>query len=327
MKKWLLNWCNEHWYTRRPSRWLLQPFALVYQAITALRRYYLQRFRQQTFSVPIIVVGNISVGGVGKTPFVIALADQLKARGLRVGIVSRGYGASVRDFPYEVQRHDTAVWVGDEPLLLARRTACPVVIAPDRVQAVQYLLAHHQSQVIISDDGLQHYKMGRAVEIVVMDGVRGLGNALCLPAGPLREGAYRLSEVDFIVVNGGTWPNGYRMDLQSGRLTQLTHGVTIDVAQFKAPVAAIAAIGHPKRFFNTLDALGLRYNAYPFPDHYAFKPDDLCLAEACVVMTEKDAVKCQPFAHDAMYYLPVDAMVSDAFWQALWSHEKLKGCV
>ena len=313
------------WYTRQPHRWLLLPFAWVYQAITVIRRHYLQRTCQQTFSVPIIVVGNISVGGVGKTPLVIALAQKLQAQGIRVGIVSRGYGASVASFPHEVNTHDTATLVGDEPLLLAKRTGCPVVIAPDRVQAVQYLLAKHQSQVVISDDGLQHYKMGRAIEIAVIDGVRGLGNGLCLPAGPLRESACRLTEVDFIVVNGGTWPNGYRMDLQPGRLTKLTHGDTIDLAELSGPVAAVAAIGHPQRFFTTLQVLGVQFNAYPFADHYAFQADDLRLPEQTVVMTEKDAVKCQSFALDSMYYLPVDAMVSDAFWQALWSHEQLKG--
>lgn len=313
------------WYTRQPCRWFLLPFAWVYQIITKMRRYYLQRFRQQTFPVPIIVVGNISVGGVGKTPLVVALAEKLKAKGLRVGIVSRGYGAAMASFPYEVSPDDTAAQVGDEPLLLAKRTGCPVVIAPQRVQAVQFLLDSHQSQVVISDDGLQHYKMGRAIEIAVIDGVRGLGNGLCLPAGPLRERASRLSEVDFIVVNGGTWPNGYRMDLQPGRLTQLTHGNTIDLSVLSGSVAAVAAIGHPQRFFDTLHALGVRFNAYPFPDHYAFRADDLCLTEQTVVMTEKDAVKCQPFALDAMYYLPVEAMLSDAFWQALWSHKQLKG--
>jgi tetraacyldisaccharide 4'-kinase len=323
MKKWLLN-C---WYTRQSSRWLLFPLSLVYQSIAVSRRYYLQRFRQQIFSVPIIVVGNISVGGAGKTPLVIALAEKLKARGLRVGIVSRGYGATVTTFPYEVKPHDLAAHVGDEPLLLAKRTGCPVVIAPDRVQAVRYLLGTHQSQVVISDDGLQHYKMGRAVEIAVIDGVRGLGNGLCLPAGPLRERASRLSEVDFIVVNGGTWPNGYRMDLQPGRFTSLTHGETLDVTQLIGPVAAVAGIGHPKRFFNTLDALGLQFKAYAFPDHYSFQPVDLSVPESSVVMTEKDAVKCQPFAHDSMYYLPVEAVVADAFWQALWAHKKLKGYV
>ena len=248
------------WYTRHPLRWLLFPFSLVYQAITVMRRFYLQRFCQQPCSVPIIVVGNLTVGGVGKTPLVIALAQQLQLRGLRVGIVSRGYGATVADFPHEVSVDETAIHVGDEPLLLARKTACPVVIAPDRVQAVRYLLDKYQSQVIISDDGLQHYKMGRAIDIAVIDGIRGLGNGLSLPAGPLRESSKRLQTVDFVVVNGGSWPGGYRMDLQPSELTQLINGKTIRVADLSCPVAAVAAIGHPQRFFATLQALCVTFN-------------------------------------------------------------------
>ncbi len=308
------------WYTRHPLRWLLFPFALVYQAITVIRRSYFQRFCQQRCSVPIIVVGNLTVGGVGKTPLVIALAQQLQARGLRVGIVSRGYGAAATDFPHEVSVDETAILVGDEPLLLAKKTGCPVVIAPDRVQAVRYLLDKYQSQVILSDDGLQHYKMGRAIEIAVVDGLRGLGNGLCLPAGPLRESVKRLDHVDFVVVNGGIWPGGYRMNLQPGELTQLMNGKTIQVSELSCPVAAIAAIGHPQRFFATLHALGVTFNEYLFTDHHQFQPEELHVPEKMVVMTEKDAVKCQAFATDKMYFLPVDAVIDDGFWDALWSH-------
>ena len=312
------------WYTRHPMRWLLFPFALVYQAITMIRRYYLQRFCQQQCSVPIIVVGNLTVGGVGKTPLVIALARQLQARGLRVGIVSRGYGATVTDFPHDVGVHESAIHVGDEPLLLAKKTGCPVIIAPDRMQAVRFLQDKYQSQVIISDDGLQHYKMGRAIEIAVIDGVRGLGNGLCLPAGPLRESAQRLKQVDFVVVNGGKWPGGYRMNLQPGELTQLVSGETIPVAELSSPVAAIAAIGHPQRFFATLHALGITFNEYIFPDHHPFQPDELRVPEKMLVMTEKDAVKCHAFATDKMYFLPVDAVMDGQFWDALFLEFKQK---
>lgn len=315
------------WYTRHPLRWLLFPFALLYQAIALLRRFYLRRFCQHMFSVPIIVVGNLTVGGVGKTPLVIALAQKLQARGLRVGIVSRGYGATITQFPHEVSVDEKAMLVGDEPLLLARKAGCPVVIAPNRVQAVQYLLDKYQSQVIISDDGLQHYTMGRTIEIVVIDGVRGLGNGMCLPAGPLREGAKRLQNVDFVVVNGGTWPGAYRMELQPGEITQLLSGQTIPAAELIRPVAAVAAIGHPQRFYATLQALGVTHTPYSFADHHPFKLDELFLAEKTVVMTEKDAVKCQAFATDDMYFLPVDAVICNEFWNKLWSYEQLQGCV
>ncbi len=328
---------SEFWYKRHCLRWLLYPAAFVYRTVVVVRRYCLQHFYQQHFSVPVIVVGNLTVGGVGKTPLVVALAQQFKSRGLRVGIVSRGYGAGVTHFPHEVFVNEPAVLVGDEPLLLAKKTGCPVVIAPRRAHAVQYLLDKYQSQVVISDDGLQHYAMGRAIEIVVVDGLRGFGNGLCLPAGPLREPVKRLKQVDFIVVNGGALSDDlytdklmsctkkivYRMDLQPGKLTHLMSGQPIQLEQLSYPVAAIAAIGHPQRFFATLRALGVYFNAYSYADHHPFQPAELCFEEKTVVMTEKDAVKCYPFATNGMYFLPVTAQLCDGFWTALWSHEQL----
>ncbi len=313
------------WYRSHPLRWLLWPFAMVYQVLTTLRCCYLQRYSQQHVSVPVIVVGNLTVGGVGKTPLVIALARQFQEQGLRVGIVSRGYGARVRVFPHEVQKDEGAHWVGDEPLLLAKKTGCPVVIAPKRNLAVQYLIEKHQSQLIISDDGLQHYSMGRAIEIVVIDGVRGLGNGLCLPAGPLREGVARLNRTDFIVVNGGEWPRAFRMDLVPGALTQLITGQATQLTALKSPIAAVAAIGNPQRFFALLKAMGMVFKAYPFADHHCFQKDELLGLEKTVVMTEKDAVKCESFATEAMYFLPVEAHLSDKFWDALMTHQQLQG--
>jgi tetraacyldisaccharide 4'-kinase len=277
--------------------------------------------------VPIIVVGNLTVGGAGKTPLVIALAQQFKARGLRVGIVSRGFGATLAKLPYEVNSLDEASLVGDEPLLLAKKAGCPVVIAPKRPEAVQYLIDHHQSEIIISDDGLQHYRMGRAIEIVVIDGLRGLGNGFCLPAGPLREGVKRLQQVDFIVSNGGVWPNAYRMDLLPGKVQQLSGGRFLDPETIKHTVAAVAAIGHPQRFFMTLRNLGVLIKEYSFPDHHLFEAKDFLVSEQIIVMTEKDAVKCKHLATEAMYFLPVNAVVSDQFWNALWSHQRLKGII
>ena len=318
---------NKLWYSYHPLRWILLPGSIVYCMMTAFRRFYLEQFRQQQFAVPIVVVGNITVGGVGKTPLVIALAHQFQARGLRVGIVSRGYGSAVRQFPYDVSCDDDAACVGDEPLLIAKKTGCPVIIAPKRAQAVRYLLDKYQSQIVISDDGLQHYAMGRAIEIVVIDGMRGLGNGLCLPAGPLREGRKRLQQADFLVVNGGSWPNAYRMDLLPGEITQLVSGKPISVAELTPPIAAIAAIGNPGRFFATLQKIGVAFNAYPFADHHRFQAKELCVTEKTVVMTEKDAVKCQAFATDAMYFLPVEAKIADQFWDALWSHKQLQGYI
>jgi tetraacyldisaccharide 4'-kinase len=318
---------NKLWYTRHPLRWFLWPAALLYRMITAVRRVYLLQFAQQCFPVPIIVVGNLTVGGVGKTPLVIELARQLQARGVRVGIVSRGYGSRLDHYPHEVSPDEDAANVGDEPLLLAKKTGCPVVIAPKRTDAVQYLLDKHQCQMIISDDGLQHYAMGRAIEIVVIDGVRGFGNGLCLPAGPLRESPSRLQRVDFVVVNGAASRDSayYHMDLLPGKITQLVSGQQITLDELTPPIAAVAAIGYPERFFATLKALGVVFNAYPFADHHRFRADELLFAEKTVVMTEKDAVKCLPFATESMYFLPVEAKVDDTFFDTLY--EKLQGCL
>lgn len=304
---------------------LLRPLSWIYRAVTVLRRWYLERFCQITCPVPLIVIGNISVGGVGKTPLVVELANQLQQKGIEVGIVSRGYGARIKNTPYEVKPHDEAFLVGDEPLLMAQKTQCPVVIAPLRNQAVSYLLAHHNSQVIISDDGLQHYRMGRAIEIAVLDGTRGLGNGLCLPAGPLREPAGRLNQVDFIVVNEGVWHGAYPMSLIPGALTKLATLESINMQSLKEPVVAVAGIGNPQRFYSTLKKLKIEFTPYSFPDHHQFAPAELNYEGSVVIMTEKDAVKCRSFVSDRLYFLPVKAQLSDAFWNALWSHQQLKG--
>lgn len=317
------------WYGEHPLTSLLKPLSWGFQKISSIRRWYQQQSQQQ-FSVPIIVVGNLSVGGVGKTPLVIALAQAFLQKGVRVGVVSRGYGATIKTFPHELSLDDTPLQVGDEPLLIARKCACPVVIAPRRTDAVEYLIHKHQSQVIISDDGLQHYRMGRALEIVVIDGLRLFGNGYCLPAGPLREDLSRLQEVDFLVVNGADVPAQagtqykhapYIMNLKPKPLKCLV-GTSLKSPPAE-PVAAVAGIGNPQRFFDTLATLGIDYQPYAFPDHHQFTATDFKFQEKSVVMTEKDAVKCEAFAGNNWYVLPVEAELSDAFWQAFWSHEQI----
>lgn len=313
------------WYGKHPFRWILWPIAFIYKLVTQLRRIIIERFYQQSFPIPLIVVGNLTVGGVGKTPLVIELAKQLQAKGLRVGVVSRGFGSKITQFPHEISLDEDANQVGDEPLLIAKQANCPVVIAPKRVQAVQYLLDQYNSQIVISDDGLQHYAMGRAIEIVVIDGLRQLGNGLCLPAGPLREDVSRLATSDFIVVNEGAWPGAHPMVLQPGELTHLATGQVVSINAVKGSIAAVAGIGHPQRFFNTLQHLGIEFKQYPFPDHHTFHQEELQFEEQSVIMTEKDAVKCQSFAENTWYFLPVEAKLSDSFWQSLWMHEQLQG--
>jgi tetraacyldisaccharide 4'-kinase len=330
-------WLEKMWYGNHWVAWLIWPISLVYQAIIYLRRHVLTRFYQCQFSPPVVVVGNITVGGVGKTPFVLALIREAQRRGVKVGVVSRGYGASIQNFPHEVNvDQDTAELVGDEPLMIARNAACPVVIAPKRNAAVQYLLANHACQLIISDDGLQHYRMGRAIEIAVVDGSRPFGNGLCLPAGPLREPTRRLNEVDFVIVNGkdnrnkngkanGLLSKAYAMHLVLKACQSVHNNKPIDWSALPRPIAAIAGIGNPERFFESLRALGLEFTPYAFPDHYSFRENNLDLKEKSIVMTEKDAVKCQAFAKDNYFVLPVEAQLDPAFWQAFWSHEQLKG--
>lgn len=329
----MISLIDKFWYKKNPLRWFLWPLSIIYLGVVTVRRFMI---RSHQVNIPIIVVGNLTVGGTGKTPLVIALAQALTDRGIRVGIVSRGYGAHIQKYPYEVNSNDKAHDVGDEPLLLARKTNVPVVIAPRRVDAVQYLITRHQSQIIISDDGLQHYAMGRDIEIVVIDGVRGFGNGLCLPAGPLRERIGRLKQADFLIINGKigfdnsllkNYPKSYHMELIPGKLTQLRSGKACSWSDLATPIAAIAAIGYPQRFFSLLKNLGIVFKPYPFADHYAFQPEDLSFSEKNIVMTEKDAVKCSSFATDTMYYLPVEAQIEDKFFDALWQHKQLQGYI
>lgn len=308
------------WYSERG--WLamiLWPFSLVYQVIISLRSWFIQ---PQPSAVPLIIVGNLTVGGVGKTPLVIAMAKHLQQKGWRVGVVSRGYGSKIRAFPHIICPQDSASDVGDEPFLIAKNCACPVVIAPKRMEAVRLLRKHYPIDLIISDDGLQHLAMGRTLELVVIDGIRGIGNGFCLPAGPLREPASRLKKVDMVIVNGGAWRKAekvHEMQVQAGALTHLATGKKIPVESLKEPIIAVAGIGHPQRFFNTLTQLGIAFKPYIFPDHYVFQPEDLALKGETVIMTEKDAVKCIHFAADQWYFLPIEAQLNEDFWQTLES--------
>lgn len=316
------------WYSQSRLSWLLWPVSLMLQSISWVRRKALEATRQ-ALDVPVIVVGNITVGGVGKTPLVIALAQYFCTKGLRVGIVSRGYGATIRAFPHEVLETDDAKNVGDEPKLISLKTACPVVIAPKRIQAVKYLLEKYQSQIIISDDGLQHYALPRTVEIVVIDGMRGFGNGFCLPAGPLRESPKRLRQVDFIVINGTMSADEsfgkmnsdqmiYKMDIVSNLPHAIPANNPVAWTTLKTPLSAVAAIGHPERFFALFDTLGLAYQPYVFPDHHAFSTEELERLPKPIVMTEKDAVKCYAFGIESMYCVPVEAKLNEEFWTALW---------
>lgn len=310
------------WYSRRGWCHLLVPFSLLFAALAWLRRRYHAWRPPQSLPAPVIVVGNLSVGGTGKTPLTLWLVERLRAAGHRPGVISRGYGASGKS-PSEVRPDSDPAVVGDEPLLIARRGQCPVWVGRRRSEAGAALLAAHpEVDVIVSDDGLQHYALARDMEIVVIDGRRGFGNGLLLPAGPLREGRSRLAGVDAVVVNGDeladlTGANVFTMHLQGSRLYSLSdpaHSVTPDHFADRA-VHAVAAIGHPGRFFETLGRLGITVMPHAFPDHHRFRREDL--PSGTVIMTEKDAVKCAAFAGADMWVLAVDAAVSDGLEQRI----------
>ncbi|HEX3631017.1 MAG TPA: tetraacyldisaccharide 4'-kinase [Casimicrobiaceae bacterium] len=301
-----------------PLSVLLAPAALAFRAATVIRRGLYRRgvFRTEHLPVPVIVVGNITVGGSGKTPLTIALASELASRGWHPGIVSRGYRATTRA-PRAVGIDDDPDAVGDEPLLLAR-TGLPVWIGADRPAAARALLAAHPDRdLIIADDGLQHYALARDIEIAVIDASRGLGNGLPLPAGPLREPPARLGAVDAIVYLGGAGDSRreFAMTLAGERFVRLDDtAVSADAVRFRSgEVHAVAGIGDPKRFFAQLAALGIAAHCHPFPDHHRYVPADLALPGAtAILMTEKDAVKCRRFADDRCWALPVSATVDPA---------------
>ena len=303
---------NGIWYGKSPMRYLLWPVAAVYRALSRLRREAYRRGWRAAVEVPVpvIVVGNVSVGGTGKTPFVIWLADQLKQRGRKVGIVTRGYRGKGKEWPRAVSADSDPEEVGDEPVLLARRTRCPVVAGPDRVACVRALLEDERVDVVLSDDGLQHYRLARAFEIAVVDGARGMGNGLCLPAGPLREPPSRLQEVDAIVVNGEGWGHAgvFRADAVVTRVYHLKDGAERSLESFRnKPVHAVAGIGNPQRFFDLLLDADLDVDAHPLEDHAEITLDELTFEEpGAVLITEKDAVKCEHLKAEGVWCVVVD---------------------
>lgn len=301
---------------------LLLPLSAIFCLVSAVRRllFRIGLLRVVDLDVPVIVVGNISVGGTGKTPLVIWLAEKMQQLGFKPGIVTRGYGGNSRQWPREVAPDTQASEVGDEALLLRRRTGCPVYAGPDRSTVAQRLLADHPCDLIISDDGMQHYALGRDLEIAVIDGARRFGNGLCLPAGPLRERRGRLAETDLVLINGAGNGDQHRMRLSAAEAVALDgRGESRALDAFiSGPVHAVAGIGHPERFFNMLEEAGLTLHRHPFPDHHAFSADDLqAFEDQTVLMTEKDAVKCELFAHPGHWYVPTTAEVDPGFENAL----------
>ena len=318
---------NRIWYGGAPASILLLPLSWLYGAVMAVRRVFYEQGWLPSYRItrPVIVVGNLTVGGTGKTPFVAWLAEKLTERGLRVGILSRGYGSN-STVPRVVEPNSPWQQVGDEPLLLRQRTGCDVVVSVDRAAGAQ-LLVQRGADVIVADDGLQHLRLARDLEIVVVDGARGFGNARLLPAGPLREPSARAAQANLIVVNGRPEHSSITRlptprDLQPVQMT-LSAGRVLPVAGARADralesfrgqrVHAVAGIGNPWRFFADLRGRGLDIVEHAFADHHPFTAPDLDFGDAQpVLMTEKDAVKCRVFADARLWYVPVTARFSDA---------------
>jgi len=324
------------WFDKHKAKWLLVPLllplTLLFWLISLFRRIGYKTGILKSYAVdkPIIVVGNIGVGGNGKTPVVVHLVELAKSLGLRAGVISRGYGGKAESYPYVVTEQSSTLEAGDEPILIYQRTKVPVVLGSDRVASAQ-LLVDKGCDIIISDDGLQHYRLQRDLEIIVIDGKRLSGNGLLLPAGPLREGQWRLKKADILIYNGGDartqQDESLHMQLAASELVHIKTAEKISLANFltRYPlVNAAAGIGSPQRFFDTLQTLGFQLsNNQGFVDHKDFTLDDFdqFKSDLPLLMTEKDAVKCQTFAQDNWWYLPVNAQFSDT------SAQKLKNAI
>jgi tetraacyldisaccharide 4'-kinase len=313
---------DQYWQTRNPVALGLLPLAGLFCAVSQLRAlaYRQGLLSSRRLPVPVLVVGNITVGGTGKTPTVIWLCGHLRELGLKPGILLRGYRGKGGHWPQAVAPDSDPVRVGDEAVLLARRTGCPVVAGPDRVADGRYLLDRFDCDILVADDGMQHYALARDLEIAVIDGRRRFGNGFCLPAGPLREPTGRLRRTDLSLVTGTAGAGEACMELVPGEAVNLAHPQTRrPLASFAGQaIMGVAAIGNPQRFFDTLRANGLEVSERPFPDHHGFQPADLERpAGMSLLMTEKDAVKCLAFADADCWYVPVQGRPSNDFVQRL----------
>jgi tetraacyldisaccharide 4'-kinase len=320
MKKTWARWAEDIWYKDAFLGILLLPFAYVFSDIVRIRRFLYRKgiLKSHSLSVPVVVVGNITVGGTGKTPLIIWLVELLKNAGYKPGIISRGYDGKSEAWPQLVTENSDVLSVGDEALLIAKQTRLPLVIDPSRVVAATKLLAEFDCNVILSDDGLQHYQLNRDIEIAVIDGERRFGNGYCLPAGPLREPIERLGSVNFVVVNGEKYAgHEFSMQLIGDMAVNLLTGERKPLRTFQAmDCHALAGIGNPERFFKLLESAGLSCISHSFPDHYLFEQNDIDFGDnKPILMTEKDAVKCSQFAGQQHWFVPVKAVPEPVFGQ------------
>ena len=305
------------------ANFLLLPFSVVFFIFCNMRLwlYKLGLLKVNVSPLPVIVVGNITAGGTGKTPIVIAIANYFVSQNKKVGIVSRGYGGKYTQESMEVTLLSDPIECGDEPLLIKQLTEVPVVVAKKRSSAIEFLIKNYLLDMIISDDGLQHYSMGRDIEIAVIDGHNRLGNGWFLPAGPLREAKRRLKSVDFIINNGSSADGEVSSQLEAESYTNLLTSETKKLDYFKnINCYAVAGIGSPENFYKMLEDQGAKLTTKSFPDHHLFIKDDLLFKEDYpILMTAKDCVKCKHFATSQMWYLNVSAKLSLDFYEQLES--------
>ncbi len=311
---------ERRWYSAAPAPIALRPLAALYGLI-ADRLAAARKREAVRLPVPVVVIGNISVGGTGKTPLTLWLIEQARALGFSPGVISRGYGGKAARYPLRVTATTDPAECGDEPALIACRARVPLAVAPDRIAAGRLLIEQDHVDLLIADDGLQHYRLARDLELCVIDGARGLGNGARLPAGPLREPPSRLAGVDALIVNGALQvplPAHGRpqltMNLLIERALPLAGGAARPLSSFAGQrVHAIAGIGHPQRFFSALKAAGLVVIPQAFPDHHRYAASDLAFDDGLpLLMTEKDAVKCAAFARAGLWSVPADAQLPEA---------------
>lgn len=318
MNKLFTKWANTIWYKEFFIGTWLSPFSFLYMDVVRFRRWQYKTGRKivTKVSVPVIIVGNLTVGGTGKTPLVIYLAKQLQAQGFKPGVISRGYGGESENWPQRVTANSQVNIVGDEPILIAEQTQCPVAVGPIRADAAKLLIEEAGCDVILSDDGLQHYALARDIEIIVIDGERRFGNNYCLPAGSLREPQERKFEADFVVCNGGEAEDDeILMQLEGDIAVNLQNSEQKSLYEFsQLNCHALAGIGNPQRFFKHLEKYHIKSSIDEFPDHHVFTESDISHKKAdAIFMTEKDAVKCKPFATDKHWFVPVQAKLPDDF--------------
>lgn len=306
-------WIERLWYGKSPWLPLWLPLEKLYLAVVRHRFQQRQKLQRPYKGAEVWIIGNLSVGGTGKTPMVLALIELAKASGRKVAVISRGYGGKSDSYPLSVEDNPDAACTGDEPLLIWQRSGCPVMVDPQRKRALDAVIERYQPDLVLSDDGLQHYALPRHRELVLVDGGRGFGNRHCLPAGPLREPLSRLTSVDQVIVNGRAGAarvpeSTYWFDVVAGDIVSLDGKQRMPTGTWKQRVYAVAGLGNPRRFFTTLDEIGIEHEPLVFPDHHRFMASDFSgPVGRPILMTEKDAVKCRRLGLTDAWYLEVSA--------------------